>query len=131
MTLVFALDAINKPFDFLHIKKTLQSCPWNWPVLGISPGFLMRIHRINDSVELKLLQLVPAERWVSEKGGLRHEPSYKFFSFNAGPRTCSVVEILQNFDIEVVKGHKVEPFPDLYLHMKHGLKVTFKKRCST
>lgn len=42
-----------------------------------------------------------------------------------------VVEILQNFDIEVVKGHKVEPFPDLYLHMKHGLKVTFKKRCST
>ncbi|KAF3533571.1 hypothetical protein DY000_02042467 [Brassica cretica] len=42
----------KKPFDFLHIKKTLQSYPWNWPVLGISPGFLMRIHRINDSVEV-------------------------------------------------------------------------------
>ncbi|KAG2319069.1 hypothetical protein Bca52824_012282 [Brassica carinata] len=83
------------------------------------------------------------ERWVSsETGGLRHEPSYKFFSFNAGPRTCLgkhtamihlkiiVVEILQNYDIEVVKGHKIEPLPGLILHMKHGLKVTFKKRCS-
>ncbi|XP_048605786.1 alkane hydroxylase MAH1-like [Brassica napus] len=76
----------------------------------------------------------------SETGELRHEPSYKFFSFNAGPRTCLgkhtamihlmiiVVEILQNYDIEVVKGHKIEPLPGFILHMKHGLKVTFKKR---
>lgn len=28
------------------------------------------------------------ERWVSESGGLRHAPSFKFLSFNAGPRTC-------------------------------------------
>nr|VDC98460.1 unnamed protein product [Brassica oleracea] len=30
----------------------------------------------------------------SETGELRHEPSYKFFSFNAGPRTC--LEINKN-----------------------------------
>lgn len=28
------------------------------------------------------------ERWVTEDGKLRHEPSYKFFSFNTGPWTC-------------------------------------------
>ncbi|CAH8369307.1 unnamed protein product [Eruca vesicaria subsp. sativa] len=36
----------------------------------------------HDALEFK------PERWVSETGRLRHEPSYKFFSFNAGPRTC-------------------------------------------
>ncbi|KAK4364329.1 hypothetical protein RND71_015687 [Anisodus tanguticus] len=28
------------------------------------------------------------ERWISERGTVKHEPCYKFFSFNAGPRTC-------------------------------------------
>ncbi|WZZ10225.1 hypothetical protein YC2023_096146 [Brassica napus] len=42
----------KKPFDFLHIKKTLQSYPWNWPFYGMTPGLLVRIHRINDSVEV-------------------------------------------------------------------------------
>ncbi|PNX62082.1 cytochrome p450 86b1-like protein, partial [Trifolium pratense] len=28
------------------------------------------------------------ERWISERGGIVYAPSYKFFSFNAGPRTC-------------------------------------------
>ncbi|KFK22185.1 hypothetical protein AALP_AAs38949U000100 [Arabis alpina] len=35
------------------------------------------------------------ERWISETGGFRHEPSYKFFSFNAGPRTCLVFDYLK------------------------------------
>ncbi|KAH0901779.1 hypothetical protein HID58_041282 [Brassica napus] len=75
------------------------------------------------------------ERWISETGGLRHEPSSKFL----GPRTCLgkhiamtamktvVVEILQNYNI---KGHKIEPKPRLILHMKHGLRVTLTKRGS-
>ncbi|ESQ45918.1 hypothetical protein EUTSA_v10010970mg [Eutrema salsugineum] len=87
-----------------------------------------------DALEFK------PERWVSATGGIRHEPSHKFFSFNAGPRACLgknmamtqlktvVVEILQNYDIEVVKGQKIEPFSGLILHMKHGLRVTFSKR---
>nr|QWK52359.1 cytochrome P450 96A8-4 [Isatis tinctoria] len=88
-----------------------------------------------DALEFK------PERWVSSTGGIRHEPSYKFFAFNAGPRTCLgrnmamtqlktvVVEVLQNYDIEVVRGQKVEPFSGLILHMKHGLRVKFNKRC--
>ena len=75
--------------------------------------------------------------------GLRHEPSYKFFSFNAGPRTCLgknlamnlmktvIVEILQNYEIKIVSGQKIEPKPGLILHMKHGLKVTMTKKCSS
>ncbi|CAH8369283.1 unnamed protein product [Eruca vesicaria subsp. sativa] len=82
------------------------------------------------------------ERWISETGGLRHEPSSKFLAFNSGPRTCPgrhlamvtmktvAVEILQNFDINLVKGHKIEPRPRLALQMNHGLRVTLTKRCS-
>ncbi|CAF2091801.1 unnamed protein product [Brassica napus] len=83
------------------------------------------------------------ERWISETGGLRHEPSYKFLSFNAGPRTCLgknlamdliktvIVEILQAYEINVVSGQKIEAKPGLILHMKHGLKVTIAKKCSS
>ncbi|KAL0798659.1 hypothetical protein Bca101_053834 [Brassica carinata] len=68
-----------------------------------------------DTLEFK------PERWISETGDLRHEPSSKFFAFNSGPRICPgkhfaimtlknvVVEILQIYDIKVVKGHKIEP----------------------
>ncbi|XP_010429263.1 PREDICTED: alkane hydroxylase MAH1 [Camelina sativa] len=81
------------------------------------------------------------ERWVSENGRLIHVPSFKFLSFNAGPRTClgkevamtqmkiTAVKIIQNYDIKVVEGHKIEPVPSIILHMKHGLKVTVTKRC--
>ncbi|KAL1190300.1 Alkane hydroxylase MAH1 [Cardamine amara subsp. amara] len=88
-----------------------------------------------DALEFK------PERWISENGKSVHEPSYKFLSFNAGPRTCLgkevammqmktvAVKIIQNYEIEVVEGHKVEPAPSVILHMKHGLKVTVSKRC--
>ncbi|CAN7068185.1 unnamed protein product [Brassica oleracea var. botrytis] len=87
-----------------------------------------------DAMEFK------PERWVSQSGCLRHEPSFKFLSFNAGPRTCPgkqlaltliktvAVEILQNYDIKVIKGQKIEPDPGLILYMKHGLSVTITKR---
>lgn len=80
------------------------------------------------------------ERWVTSTGSLRHEPSFKFLAFNAGPRTCLgkqlamnlmkrvIVEILQNYDIHVIKGQKIEPLPGLILRMKHGLSVTITKR---
>jgi len=82
------------------------------------------------------------ERWLSETTSLRHEPSFKFLAFNAGPRSCIgkqlamtlmkivVVEILQNYDIKVVKGQKkIEPAPGPILRMKHGLRVTLTKKC--
>ncbi|KAG2238676.1 hypothetical protein Bca52824_092070 [Brassica carinata] len=60
------------------------------------------------------LQFKP-ERWITENGSLRHEPSSKFIAFNSGPRTCLgkhlaitqmkmvVVEILQNYEVKVIK----------------------------
>ncbi|VVB09729.1 unnamed protein product [Arabis nemorensis] len=87
------------------------------------------------------LQFKP-ERWISENGCLKHEPSFKFLAFNSGPRTCLgkhlamiqmktvAVEILRNYDITVIKGQKIEPVLSFILSMKHGLKVTITKRCS-
>ncbi|ESQ37618.1 hypothetical protein EUTSA_v10002359mg, partial [Eutrema salsugineum] len=82
------------------------------------------------------------ERWISESGRSIHVPSFKFLSFNAGPRTCLgkdvamtqmkavAVKIIQNYEIKVVKGHKIEPVPSVILHMKQGLKVMVTKRCN-
>ncbi|KAJ1298857.1 hypothetical protein BS78_01G486100 [Paspalum vaginatum] len=80
------------------------------------------------------------ERWLTEEGGLRYEPSYKFFSFNTGPRTCLgrdmafvltktvAAAMLWNFAFEVVPGHVVEPRLSIILHMKNGLVVRVKRR---
>ncbi|CAN8257975.1 unnamed protein product [Cochlearia groenlandica] len=88
------------------------------------------------------LQFKP-ERWIYENGRLKHEPSFKFLSFNSGPRTCLgknlamtqmkrvAAEMLQNFDIEVIKGQKIEPVLGFILSMKNGLKIKITKRCST
>ncbi|XP_010437945.1 PREDICTED: alkane hydroxylase MAH1-like [Camelina sativa] len=88
-----------------------------------------------DALEFK------PERWITESGGIKHEPSFKFLSFNAGPRTCLgkhialnqmkivAVEILQNYDIKVVEGQKIEPVLGIILSMKHGLRITVTKRC--
>ncbi|KAL0731824.1 hypothetical protein Bca4012_027918 [Brassica carinata] len=90
-----------------------------------------------DAMEFK------PERWISETGGFKHQPSYKFLTFNAGPRTCLgknlainlmkavIVEILQNYEIKVIDGQKIEPKPGLVLYMKHGLKVKITKKRSS
>ncbi|CAN8272765.1 unnamed protein product [Cochlearia groenlandica] len=79
------------------------------------------------------------ERWVLDNGMLRHEPSHKFLAFSAGPRTCLgkkltflqmklvAVEIIRNYDIKVVEGHKTEPVPSVLLRMQHGLHVNVTK----
>ncbi|CAG7861563.1 unnamed protein product [Brassica rapa] len=79
------------------------------------------------------------ERWISENGGLRSEPSSKFLVFSAGPRTCLgkrlallqmkmvAAEIIQNYDFKVVEGQKIEPVTSIILRIKHGLKVTVSK----
>ncbi|CAN6285742.1 unnamed protein product [Urochloa humidicola] len=86
------------------------------------------------------------ERWLAgdEASGttkkLRYEPSYKFISFNAGPRTClgkemafvqmkvAAAAVLWNFAVELVPGHVVEPKLSIILHMKHGLAVRVRRR---
>ncbi|XP_031109714.1 alkane hydroxylase MAH1-like [Ipomoea triloba] len=80
------------------------------------------------------------ERWISEKGTVKHEPSYKFMAFNAGPRTCLGKEIaftqikpvaasiIHNYQVKVVEGHPVEPNSSIILYMRHGFKVRLHRR---
>ncbi|XP_065878947.1 alkane hydroxylase MAH1-like [Euphorbia lathyris] len=80
------------------------------------------------------------ERWISESGGIKHQPSYKFTAFNAGPRTCLgknlaflqiksiVCAILWNYSLHFTKDQNVCPSSSILLHPKNGFKVTFFKR---
>ncbi|RYR07155.1 hypothetical protein Ahy_B05g074474 [Arachis hypogaea] len=80
------------------------------------------------------------ERWISNRGSVVHVPSYKFISFNAGPRTCLgkdlsfmqikmvAASILCNYHIHVVEGHQAIPSHSIVLLMKDGLKVRITKR---
>ncbi|XP_027358758.1 alkane hydroxylase MAH1-like [Abrus precatorius] len=80
------------------------------------------------------------ERWISERGELVFEPSYKFIAFNAGPRTClgkdlSFVQmkivaatILRKYRVQVVEGHLATPSHSIVLLMKNGFKVSIAKR---
>ncbi|KAK7265983.1 hypothetical protein RIF29_18620 [Crotalaria pallida] len=80
------------------------------------------------------------ERWISDRGGIVYAPSYKFISFNAGPRICLGKElsfiqmkmvaasILCNYRLQLMEGHLVTPSLSIVLLMKHGLKVRITKR---
>ncbi|KAM7493615.1 hypothetical protein LguiB_028224 [Lonicera macranthoides] len=80
------------------------------------------------------------ERWISESGGIKSEPSFNFPAFNAGPRRfigkdMAITEIkivaatiIYNYRVEVVEGHPITPSDPIVLQMKHGLKVRLVKR---
>ncbi|KAL7142961.1 hypothetical protein ABFS83_08G159800 [Erythranthe nasuta] len=80
------------------------------------------------------------ERWITDRGVLRHEPSFKFPAFNVGPRTCPgkemvlvemkivVVAIMHRYRVRVVEGHRVSPSDTVFLKTKHGLKVRLLSR---
>ncbi|CAF1699323.1 unnamed protein product [Brassica oleracea var. botrytis] len=79
------------------------------------------------------------ERWITDSGTLRHEPSYKFLAFSSGPRTCLgkkltflqiktvAVEIIRKYDFKVIEGHKPKPVSSVLLRMQDGLKVSVTK----
>ncbi|KAK1397797.1 alkane hydroxylase MAH1-like [Heracleum sosnowskyi] len=121
----------------------------------IEPDILPSGHRVNKDSKIVLsfysmgrmeniwgedcLEFKP-ERWITDRGGIKHEPSYKFPAFNAGPRTCIgkdmaftqmkiiAVSIIHNYRIKVVEGHQVVPSDSVILQMKYGLKVVVSKR---
>ncbi|KAM0042385.1 putative cytochrome P450 [Helianthus debilis subsp. tardiflorus] len=80
------------------------------------------------------------KRWISDSGGIKHEPSYKFATFSAGPRTCLgknmalsqmkivLITIIHRYHIQLVEGHPVLPADSMILQMKHGLKVILNRR---
>ncbi|KAL1217914.1 Alkane hydroxylase MAH1 [Cardamine amara subsp. amara] len=106
----------------------------NWKII-ISTYALGRMKSVwGDDAEV-----FRPERWISDSGRLKHEPSYKFLAFNAGPRTCLgkkltflqmktvAVELIRNYDFKIVEGHKTEPVPSVLFRMQHGLKVSVTK----
>ncbi|KAK1392318.1 Alkane hydroxylase mah1 [Heracleum sosnowskyi] len=80
------------------------------------------------------------ERWITEQGGIKHEPSYKFVAFGAGPRLCVgkdmaftqmkilATAIIHAYCIQVVENHPVVPCNSVVLDMKYGLKIRVSKR---
>ncbi|KAF8019107.1 hypothetical protein BT93_H3860 [Corymbia citriodora subsp. variegata] len=130
------------PVPFQH------KCPTKLDVLPsghkVNPGMKILIHmyamgRMKSVWGEDCLEFRP-ERWISEKGGIRHEPSYKFLTFNAGPRTCLGKEvaftqmkmvaatIIHNYEVHVVEGNSVRPSNSIVLHTKHGLRVKLARR---
>ncbi|XAR70280.1 Unspecific monooxygenase [Bertholletia excelsa] len=81
------------------------------------------------------------ERWLSEDGKkFEVQDSFKFVSFNAGPRICLgkdlaylqmktiAASVLLRHRLAVAPGHKVEQKMSLTLFMKYGLKVNVHPR---
>ncbi|CAI9091029.1 OLC1v1025946C1 [Oldenlandia corymbosa var. corymbosa] len=80
------------------------------------------------------------QRWISEHGGIKHEPSFKFTAFNAGPRTClgkdvSFIQmkivaaaIICRFQFQILQSNRIATSNSVILHMRHGLKVKVSKR---
>ncbi|CAA7034537.1 unnamed protein product [Microthlaspi erraticum] len=46
--LVFYFFLTRKPFGYFLTKKYLESSPWNWPVLGMLPGGLLRLYNLSS-----------------------------------------------------------------------------------
>ncbi|XP_057772856.1 LOW QUALITY PROTEIN: alkane hydroxylase MAH1-like [Salvia miltiorrhiza] len=82
------------------------------------------------------------ERWITRSGKIKHEASYKFPAFNAGPRTCLGKEmafiqmkmvaaaIIYHYHVQLVEGHPVYPRDSIILQAKHGLKVSLSRIAS-
>ncbi|KAK8653463.1 hypothetical protein V6N13_127461 [Hibiscus sabdariffa] len=80
------------------------------------------------------------ERWINERGGIKHEPSYKFPCFGAGPRACLgkdmafvqmkavVSAIVYNYCIHVSEETPVIPAISVILHTKNGLMTRISTR---
>ncbi|KAK7369702.1 hypothetical protein VNO80_11745 [Phaseolus coccineus] len=81
------------------------------------------------------------ERWLSPEGDrIQLQDSYKFVSFNAGPRLCLgkdlaylqmktiAAAVLLRHRLAVAAGHRVEQKMSLTLFMKYGLKLNVYPR---
>lgn len=81
------------------------------------------------------------ERWISDSGGIKYEPSFKFTAFNAGPRSCLGKEmaffqmkmvaatVIHNYQIKVaVEDYPIMPSSSIVLRMRHGFPIKISKR---
>ena len=80
------------------------------------------------------------ERWITDDGGIKHEPPHKFFVFSAGSRICLgkeiaftlmkaiIATIVHTYDVQVIESHPVVPSLSVLFLMKHGLMARINKR---
>ncbi|KAI8144404.1 cytochrome P450 [Fennellomyces sp. T-0311] len=81
------------------------------------------------------------ERWITPGGELRHENSFKWPTFHAGPRTClgqnlatlealvALSLLLKRYKFSLVPGQNIAGYCMSLTHpMKHGMKVFVEKR---
>ncbi|KAL2921303.1 Noroxomaritidine synthase [Bienertia sinuspersici] len=80
------------------------------------------------------------ERWIEKGGTIKHEPSYKFSVFGAGPRTCIrkqmdftqmkivAATIIRNYHIEVIQQSDHVPEGSMVSHVKIGFKIKVCRR---
>ncbi|OAY46521.1 alkane hydroxylase MAH1 [Manihot esculenta] len=155
---VFSIEEVRK-LVYLHaviceVLRLYPSIPFQHKV-SIEKDILPSGHRVPKNMRILFsfysmgrmeeiwgkdcLEFKP-ERWISEGGGIKHVPSYKFIAFNAGPRSCLGKElsfiqikliaasIMWNYSLQVVENHPVSPCVSVILYMKKGLKVNVFKR---
>lgn len=77
------------------------------------------------------------ERWAD--GLAKRLPRFAYFPFGGGPRVCIgnsfammeaillLATILQQYRMELVAGHPVEPFPSITLRPRYGMKMILHK----
>ena len=83
------------------------------------------------------------ERWREDPVRSGKIPRFAYFPFGGGPRVCvgaafAMLEamlllamIQQEFHLELVPGHLVEPLPSVTLRPKHGIRVTVHRRLTS
>ncbi|KAJ4715415.1 Cytochrome P450-like protein [Melia azedarach] len=159
-TQIFHLDDLNK-LVYLHaaLCETLRlypPIPFQMRACLQSDDILPSGHQINQKTSVLIsmyamgrmasiwgedCQEFKPERWITEEGGIKHEPAHKFFAFNAGPRLCLgkdiafdlmkiiAANIIHNYDVQVMEKETVCPNNlSISLHIKHGLLVRIKKK---
>lgn len=80
------------------------------------------------------------ERWLSDKGGIKHVASNNFLAFSSGPWTCPGKELafirmkavaattIHNFHVSILDGQNIVPSISAILTMEHGLKAEISER---
>lgn len=78
------------------------------------------------------------DRWLPERAEGR--PKHAWFPFSGGPHQCIggyfglmemkivIAMVLQQFELELVPGHRVEAKPGITLGFEHGLQMTLRRR---